>query len=173
MVSHQKIDEHHSFLVNTGDIPISSWLSVAVLADNITAVYWDNNELRLGFYHLRWESYQSDTLVLDDQTTSVSLGDEWENLKAWKEYSRVIVSSETHNILVALVEEAYSEEQLPKKMLFLRVCICTRYVKRCEKLMLDSIAVLSVPSFISAAYVEQILEGEMWVVGILGQIYSV
>ena len=163
----QYFDEHNSSVVDTRNIQVSSWLSVAVLADIITAVYWDNNELRLGLYHLRWDS---DTLVLDDQTTSVSLGDDWENLKAWKEYSRVIVSSETNNILVALVEEAYSEEQLPTKMLFLRVCICTQHVRRCEKLMLDNIAVLSVPSFISAAYVEQ---GEMWVVGILGQIYSV
>jgi len=76
----QKFDEHHSFLVNTQDIPISSWLSVAVLAANITAVYWDDNELRVGFYHLSWDS---DNLVLHNHipgnqsssSTSVSLGD--------------------------------------------------------------------------------------------------
>jgi hypothetical protein len=94
-------------------------------------------------------------------TTSVSLGDEWENLNAWQEYSRVIVSSETNNILVALVEQAYSEEELPKQMLFLRVCICTRHVARCSKLLLDNIAVLSKSSFISAAYVQQMSEVEI------------
>jgi hypothetical protein len=109
----QYFDEHNSFLVDTSNIPVSAWLSVAVFANNITAMYWDNSELRLGFYCLRWDSYGSDTLILDDKTTSVSLQDEWENLKAWQEYSRAIVSSETNNILVALVEEAYSEEQLP------------------------------------------------------------
>jgi hypothetical protein len=122
----QKFDEHHSFLVNTQDIPISSWLSVAVLAANITAVYWDDNELRVGFYHLSWDS---DNLVLHNHipgnqsssSTSVSLGDEWENMSVWQEYSRVVVSDETNNILVVLVEKAYSEEEQPKLMIFLRL----------------------------------------------------
>jgi hypothetical protein len=40
-------------------------------------------------------------------------------------------------------------------------------------LLLDNIAVLSKPSFISGAYVQQLSEVEMWVVGVYGQIYSV
>jgi hypothetical protein len=174
----QKFDEHHSFLVNTQDIPISSWLSVAVLAANITAVYWDDNELRVGFYHLSWDS---DNLVLHNHipgnqsssSTSVSLGDEWENMSVWQEYSRVVVSDETNNILVVLVEKAYSEEEQPKLMLFLRVCLCSRDVAKCSKLLLDSIPVMSTPSFISVAYVQQLLEVEMWVVCVYGQIFSV
>jgi hypothetical protein len=106
-------------------------------------------------------------------STSVSLGDEWENMSAWQEYSRVVVSTETNNILVALVEMAYSEEEQPKLMLFLRVCLCSKDVAKCSKLPLDSVPVMSTPSFISAAYVQQLLKVEMWVVGVYGQIFSV
>lgn len=174
----EKFDQHYSFLVNTGDIPISSWFSVAVLAANITAVYWDDNELRVGFYYLSWDF---ENLVLHNHipgnqsssSTSVSLGDEWENMAAWQEYSRVVVSAETNNILVALVEMAYSEEEQPKLMLFLRVCLCSKDVAKCSKLPLDSVPVMSTPSFISAAYVQQLLKVEMWVVGVYGQIFSV
>ena len=71
----QYFDEHNSSVVDTQNIPVSSWLSVAVLANNITALYWDNNELRLGFYHLGWDSdsytLDSYTLVLNDQTDNI------------------------------------------------------------------------------------------------------
>ena len=71
----QYFDEHNSSVVDTQNIQVSSWLSVAVLADIITAVYWDNNELRLGFYHLGWDSdsytLDSYTLVLNDQTDNI------------------------------------------------------------------------------------------------------
>ena len=41
-----------------------------------------------------------------------------------------------------------------------------------SKLLLNDIAVLTEPSFISAAYVQQMSGVEMWVVSVYGQIFS-
>jgi hypothetical protein len=96
-------------------------------------------------------------------------------MNPWQDYSRVIVSRETVNVLVVSVEIQTSDElRLTVLMLMLCVCVCSpESAAICSKITLPDMSVRANASFISAAYMQQAGEEELWIVSVQGKTHTV
>jgi hypothetical protein len=155
-MTHKDVNSTESFEVLNSDTFASSWLSVAVLDNNLTALCIDTvtASAAIGFFRLVKSSPTE--LALQECGTSVSLNAYWNvHMHEWLDYSRVVVSAQTENILVASVELQTSDE-LRATSLMLRVCVCTQNKNSvCSEIVLSEMSVSSTANFISAAYIQQ------------------
>jgi hypothetical protein len=161
-----------SFKVLERDTYASAWLSVGMIGNNLTALYIDpaTESAAVGFFSLIWASPTE--LALQQRRSSVSLGEDWDvHFHPWQDYSRVIVSPETENILVVSVESQTSDE-LHNTALVLRVCVCYNKGTVCSAITLSEMSVSSNPSFISAAYMQQAAGQELWAISVNGKTHE-
>jgi hypothetical protein len=166
------MNETETFKVLESDTYASAWLSVAMLGNNLTALYIDSatESAALGFFSLVWASPTE--LALKQRHSSVSLAADWSvHFHPWQDYSRVIVSAETENILVVSVESQTSDE-LRNTALVLRVCVCYNKGTVCSAITLSEMSVSSNPSFISAAYMQQAAGQELWAISVNGKTHE-
>ncbi len=141
-----------------------------MLDNNLTALCIDTvtASAAIGFFRLVKSSPTE--LALQECGTSVSLNANWNvHMHEWQDYSRVVVSTQTENILVASVELQTSDE-LRATSLMLRVCVCTQNKNSvCSEIVLSEMSLSSTASFISAAYIQQAAGEELWVVSVSGK----
>lgn len=169
------INNTDSYRVSNSDTYASSWLSVTMIGNNITALYIDaeTNNAAIGFYSLAW-TLSSAELTLEEQRAAIILDDDFDvNLHNWQEYSRVVVSHDTENILVVAIESDTSDEFLETALL-LQVCVCTPTKGSiCSKIRLKEIMVSYNPNFLSVAFLQKTAYEEIWVVSVSGKVHEV
>jgi len=162
-----------SFEVLGSDTFASAWVSVAVLDNNLTALYIDTatSSVAVGFFRLIWASPTE--LALQERSMPVSLGQNWDvHMHAWQDYARIVVSRHTENTLVVSVEIQTSEE-LRATALMLRVCVCAQNRDSvCSVIILSEMSVSIDASFISAAYLQQAAGEELWAVSVNGKTHK-
>ena len=167
-------ESFNSSEVEGSDIFVSSWLSVTVLHNNVTALYVESStgSVAVGFFSLLWASPTE--LALENRSPAIVLGDDWRvDMHPWQDFSRIIVSHETVNVLIVSVEIQTSDE-LSGTVLMLRVCVCSQESAAiCSKITLPDVSVLANSSFISAAYMQQAGEEELWIVSVQGKTHTV
>jgi len=172
-MTHVQSNTTESYEVLNSDIFASSWITVAVLESNLTALYIDSASasVAVGFFQINQTPTRE--IELRERETAVLLNANWNvHVHEWQDYSRVLVSSQTENVLLAAVE-VQTSEVLQATALHLRVCVCawTR-ASVCSDIRLAEMSVSTTASFISAAYVQQASGEELWVVSVSGKVHK-
>jgi len=170
-MTHVQGNTTDSYEVLNSDQFASTWITAAVMENNLTALYIDltSASVAIGFYQLQQTSLQA--IALQERETAVILNANWNvHEHEWQDYSRVLISSQTKNVLVATVEV---QTLIEATSLQLRACVCsvTKF-SVCSDIVLADMSVSATASFISAAYIQQAAGEDLWVVSVSGKVHK-
>jgi hypothetical protein len=172
-MTHVQGNTTESYEVLNSDQFASTWITAAVIENNLTALYIDftTSSVAVGFFQLQQTSLTE--ITLQERETAVFLSANWNvHVHEWQDYSRVLVSLQTENVLVATVE-VQTSEILQATSLQLRVCVCSwTKASVCSDIGLQEMSVSATASFISAAYIQQASGEDLWVVSVSGKVHQ-
>jgi hypothetical protein len=170
--------------VHNSSVLAKEWVSVAVEAENITALCLTNSEsntLSVRFYNLQWDN-QSEILALEaHKGGELVIPGKWKISQneedPWIRYCSLAAPRKASHLLVACVQKIPNRELTP---FILRVCVgdrmppentsmasCTEH----DLFLPDG----EMPTFISTSFLRQEKTNTslLWVVGVKGEIFGV